>query len=46
MNSPLPINLRSKLSNLFIGIVPLKLIGMSESLIRREKSISKIELLN
>ena len=46
INFSFPINLRSKLSDLFIGIEPSILIGISESFIRREKSISKIELLN
>ena len=46
INFPFPINLRSKLSDLFIGIEPSILIGISESLIRREKSISKTELSN
>ena len=43
---PFPINLRSKLSDLFIGIEPSILIGISESFIRMEKSISKLELSN
>ena len=46
INFPFPINLKSKLSDLLIGIEPSKLIGISESFIKREKSISKIELLN
>ena len=46
INCLLPVNLISKLSDFFIGIKPSILIGISDSFIRREKSISKIELLN
>ena len=46
INFPLPINLRSKLSDLFIGIEPSILIGFWESFNNSEKSISKIEFLN
>ena len=45
MNFSLPVNLKSKLSSLFIGIEPSILIGNSESF-NNEKSISKIELFN
>ena len=43
---PLPNNLRSKLSDLSIGISPLILRGVLESFMSKEKSISKIELVN